>query len=114
MPLVISLHILLFSLSKPSFLYTLTRKKFNRAFTSSIYQQLHFHRKEKMKTIKNTLSGVIENIRDLKKSKNKDSFENKRLFLKKILSILNEIKNYSQSIKCLITLLLHYSTDEAL
>ena len=48
-----------------------------------------------MKTIKNTLSGVIENTRDPKKSKNKDSFENKRLFLKKNLSTLNEIENYS-------------------
>ena len=58
-----------------------------------------------------TLSGVIENTRDLKRSKNKGNFENKRLFLKKFLSILNEIISYSQSMK---TLLLYYSTDEAL
>ena len=36
-----------------------------------------------MKTIKKTLSIVIENTRDLKKSKNKDNFENKLLLLKK-------------------------------
>ena len=43
-------------------------KKFNRASTSSIYQKLYFHRKKKVKTKQKTLSGVIENIRNLKPS----------------------------------------------
>ena len=82
MPLVISLLILLISLQKSSFLYVDQKKvqsrfyKFNLSTTS-----LSSHKRSKIQK-KKTLSGVIENIRDLKRFKNKDNFENKRLFLK--------------------------------
>ena len=82
MPFVISLHILLFSLSISSFLYV-DQKKAQSSFYKFDLSATSLSSKKKVKTIKNTLSGVIENILDLKKSKNKDSFENKRLFLKK-------------------------------
>ena len=92
MQLVISLHILLFSLLKSSFRYVNQKKvqtrfyKFNLSATSLSSQK-------KVKIIKKIFSSVIENIRDLKRSKNKDNIKNKCLFLK-ILSFLNEIKNY--------------------
>ena len=84
MPLLILLHILLFSLSKPSF-FTLTRKKVQSSFYNFDLSATSLSSQRKSETTKKTLSGFIENTRDLKKSENKDSFENKRLFLKKNL-----------------------------
>ena len=80
MPLVISLHILLFSVSKSSFLYV-DQKKVQSRFYKFHLSATSLSSQKKVKTKKKTLSGVIENTLGRKRSKNKDNFENKPSFI---------------------------------